>query len=72
MSRDTPQKGDLVQINDTWLYAGYVGVVTGEDLKYNGTINILFGGSLGHQNMFPNRVRIISKGGSHDAQDQHR
>jgi hypothetical protein len=69
MSRDRPQTGDLVQINDTWLYAGYVGVVTG---VFYDAINVLFGGGLGHTQMPANRVRIISKGGSHDAQDQHR
>ena len=69
MSHKKPQRGDLVQVNDTWLYSGYVGVVTGE---FDVTIDILFGGSLGLQNMFSNRVRIISRGGGHDARDQNR
>ena len=69
MSRDKPQTGDLVQVNDTWLYSGYVGVVTG---VFYDAINILFGGSLGHMQMPANRVRIISRGGGHDARDQNR
>lgn len=75
MGYNKPQTGDLVQINDTWLYAGYVGVVTGAGVKHdnNDTINILFGGGLGLvKDMFPNRVRIISRGGGHDAQYQNR
>jgi len=58
--------GDLVQVTDTWLYGGHVGIVTG--MLYD-TISVLFGGSIGQMTMFANRVRIISRGGG-DASSQ--